>query len=324
LTSRTVEEATCSGLVYLLGKQGADGRWFDFNVLPTPQSSDTLVTAYVGNSLIPALNATRYSGLKESLSRASNWLINNVNSDFGWGYNNNGPDSDADSTAQSLLFLTSLDEPVDARSFERLLNFQKEDGGFSKYIVQDGEKSWGDSQPEITPVALLALLSRLQLDHESIRRGTQYVLEHRGADGFWQSFWTDTYLYSTELNLKFLRKIGKPVDATSFEINKLVMKNSFELSLAGECLILVDYPQAKPLLEQLTSKLLLLQLPDGSWRESPIARLTSRTSHRPWAEPDNGSLYTDWNRVYTTATAVRFLAEYGIDQHLIESHLEEG
>lgn len=303
----SVSESIYSGLVYVLGKQGADGRWVDFALPPGPP--DIWVTAYVGYSLAHVARIASDEGLNESLSRASNWLIENMRADFGWGYNNK-TETDADSTAHGILFLASLGKSVDYSSFSQLMDFQKEDGGFCTYIIRHGENSWGDSHPEITATALTALLNKLEPDHEVIRKGASFVLKNRGVDGLWPSFWTETFLYSTAANLRFLSRIGKRVDAASFNVARIQTRNCFELALAGECLMLIDYPEAKVLLESVASRIVSLQQPDGSWREAPIVRLTSTDSHTPWIDVNSGRLYVDWNRIFTTATVLRFLGQY--------------
>ncbi len=304
---KTIDDALSAGLAYILGTQNKNGSWLDFYLLPGP--SDIWVTAYVGYSLTQVAKVVSENRLRESLSRARDWIASSMNADFGWGYNKK-TDTDADSTAYSINFLASLGESVDNRSFTRLRGFQKGDGGFCTYLLTDEGHSWGDSHPDVTPVALLALLNKLEADDEIIVRGARSVLKNRGADGFWQSFWFDTPLYSTAVNLKFLDKIGKRIEATKFNLSHIETMSGFELSLAGECLIMIHDPDAKSLLDSVSSRLGSLQQPDGSWKEAPILRVTSTNSHRPWVEANSGNLYPDWNRVFTTGTALRFLAGY--------------
>ena len=202
-----VIDTICSGLVYLLGKQNAKGQWLDFNLPRGPR--EIWVTAYVGDSLTYAGKVVSDDGLRESLSKAADWIVKNMNNDFGWGYNTRTV-TDADSTGHSIIFLASLGRQVDDGSFNRLMDFQKHDGGFCTYLVGDESNSWGDSHPDITPVALMALLNKIKPDNDVVRRGATYVLDHRGADGLWQSFWTNTFLYSTAANLLSLIHISEP------------------------------------------------------------------------------------------------------------------
>jgi hypothetical protein len=87
--------------------------------------------------------------------RADAWLRASEFPDGGWGYaEQTGPD--ADSTSLALLFLRTRGGNV--TSERRLCTYQQPDGGFSTYGQDASHGSWVQSHPDVTAIALLALL----------------------------------------------------------------------------------------------------------------------------------------------------------------------
>jgi hypothetical protein len=305
-----IREAIHSGLSYILNRKTNEGNWEDFR-LPGLGTSDAWVTAYIGFSLSHLRSIISDKKLSQSLLTACDWLSGDVNPDFGWGYND-AAGTDADSTAYSILFLDSLGKDIDNRCFTCILNHQQQDGGFSTFVNLDKMDSWGCSHPDVTALALLALLVKFDHNNEMIRRGKKYVLMNRNIDGTWSSFWWETSLYGTWANMRFLHTIGERLD-TDFlakDIQRINQLNCFELSLLGESLVLSEHPSVKPLLKQTVANLVSFQASDGHWKGEPILRSTCNWSHRPWMEEDSGNLYADQNRLFISATVLRFLGNY--------------
>ena len=118
------------------------------------------------------------------LSLAGNWLLDHVFEDSGWGYNSL-VGSDADSTAYSILFLNSITRQVPEAAFAHLSQYQSPAGGFSTYRSIDMPDSWTVPHPDVTAMALLALLAKPILNHNSLQTGIDYVLKEKTSDFHW-------------------------------------------------------------------------------------------------------------------------------------------
>jgi hypothetical protein len=193
-----------------------------------------------------------------------------------------------------------------------MVDFQRLDGGFSTFKISDRNDSWGISHPDVTPIVLMALLTKFNSDHERIKNGKRFVLMGHNENNIWPSFWWDTFLYSTSVNMHFLKIIGEQLDAEKLfnGIRDLQLKNSFEVALLGECVAATNHPSVKLILDKIALKIISLQVSNGSWREGSILRLTYNSCHKPWIEENNGVLYTDCKRLFTTVTCLGFLAHY--------------
>ncbi len=340
-----LEQAIAAGLGYILSRQAGDGSWTDWD-LP-PGSSAPWTTAYVGyklRTLPPDLKARA----APHLAAAARWLADQAFPDGGWGYNALvGPD--ADSTAHAILFLASVSQPIplaDATTqnaspvrstavrpvpeaaYARLASFQNPDGGFATYLRTFQPNSWNASHPDITPMALLALLTHPAGTYrEPVRQGMEYVLRQRTASGLWHSFWWRSCLYGTEASLALLDADGlqatspaAPFPATLAQIEP---DNAFEVALLLSGLLYGSYgppgssvsgePRpaipsgARDIARDLAGRLVREQQSDGSWPSAPILRITRRDCYDPWACGDAGPLYADPHRLFTTATAVHAL-----------------
>jgi hypothetical protein len=305
-----VELAITAAGRYLLAKQSADGAWRDF--LTEPGVADAWTTAYVGLCLLTLPRDARTGDWQPSLERAANWLAGQINRFSGWGYNAKCP-PDADSTAHAILFLRHCGVGVPLQAYRRLLSFGRPDGGFATYLVPSAEDSWGISHPCVTPVVIHALLTCLACDAPPIVRSIEYIRVGQEANGMWHSFWWSTPLYSTAVNLQAAVELGLDIERTSLtrSLEALRLDTSFDLALLLRCLA-----SAGQLAEaaRVTESLLRLQEPTGGWPSSPILRVTRRSCFAPWHERDPGILYADQECLFTTATALRSLADWHRDQ----------
>jgi len=299
-----------SGVAYILSRQDDDGSWVDWQ-LP-PGESRLWTTAFVGcklRSLPEHLNPN----IAPSIHTAARWLLHNRCDDGGWGYN---PlvGSDADSTAYAILLLSQSAEPIPEASYTRLREFQGSDGGFSTYLPYDNPNSWTVSHPDVTPVALLALLTRYSRDEVFIQRGLDYALQQRTKAGLWNSFWWESFLYSTEANLSFLNAIGRFVDTadTKESLARMRSDKPFEVALQVSALLSsgITAPETElgGLIDQYAHQLVTKQRGDGSWGTEPILRLTNRDCYEPWRSQESGMLFSDPNRLFTSSTVLAALS----------------
>jgi hypothetical protein len=299
-----LRQSIASGLDYVLGLQAGDGCWTDWE-LP-PGSSSTWTTAYVGYQLrsLPADDRVRAAG---PVRLAARQLLAKQFAEGGWGYNEAvGPD--ADSTAFAILLAASAGETPLEEAYTRLVAFQCPDGGFSTYPFQGERNSWVVSHADVTPIALFALLTKYPLGSSVVSRGLDYVLLNKTSAGLWNSFWWDSYLYSTEANLSLLRALGIPIDpgATQKSLLREKPQSAYEMALLISSLISLGCDaSAWESVEQLTAQ----QQPDGSWKSQPILRVTRRDCYEPWRCANPGTLFADPKRLFTSATVIAALSK---------------
>jgi hypothetical protein len=309
-------------LGFLLRHQSPDGSWSDWDLPPGP--SDCWTTAYIGRRLAAATEPLLSTSTAARRAAAA-WLVERQLAGGGWGYNDSvGPD--ADSTAYALLFLSSEPVAIPSAGYERLLEFQRPDGGFSTFLSDEGLGSWGVSHPDVTAVAARAMLSVSGSDVALPGTGTgpapdrlsgldgalRYIFRERNADGTWDSFWWSSPLYTTAAALSLLRATGSAFDAalTRSALSRVHAGNAFERALLLDCHLqtLVDLGGSQA--PQLVDALIAEQLPDGSWPSVPILRLTNRDCFDPAGQDDAGPLFADPGRLFTSAVVLGALSRF--------------
>jgi hypothetical protein len=305
-------QAIDKGTEFLLQQQALSGAWMDF--LAKRGVSDSWVTAYVGECILQVFPRSVASKRDMALNRACEWLRGVMRPDGGWGYNDNCP-ADSDSTAHSVLFLHGCGWSVPDVCYKRLLEFQKEDGGFATYERHNVKHSWGISHADVSPVVLRSLRTRLPPNHSAIQRGYEYVLSQLRQNGLWQSFWWLTPLYSTLVNVRLLEEAGISYDKARvwqavLEYGALAEMplpgDAFQTALMGE--ILAILVPGSPQGIQIGCALVEFQLSDGSWDTSAMLRITNRRQVEPWMDRGCGGIVTsDQRRIFTTATVLRCL-----------------
>jgi squalene cyclase len=299
----TLDQAIAAGLDYILTLQSADGSWTDWD-LP-PGSSPSWTTGYIGYKLryLP-----QHLKLKAAphLIAGSQWLLLNQFTDGGWGYNR-AVGTDADTTSFAILFLASSGQQVPVAAYTILAHYQSPDGGFSTYLPEGESNSWAVSHPDVTPLALLALLTQPTPDRHALDHGLEYVLRQKNPDGLWNSFWWDSFLYGTEASLSFLRAHGTAIAAPS-GLSLVQPANAFEGALLISSMLYIDPSGFRKTIRDLADKLKTEQQPDGSWKTAPILRITRRDCFEPWASGNPGPLFADPHRLFTTSTVLHALS----------------
>jgi squalene-hopene/tetraprenyl-beta-curcumene cyclase len=300
-----LEEVMSTALSYILSLQAYNGSWTEWAL--SPGSSATWTSAYVGFNLrlLPRDLAAQAA---PSLATAARWQSENIFADGGWGYNAAVP-SDADSTAYAILFLASVNLHVPIAAYTLLASFQCADGGFATYRPIGQPTSWEVSYPDVTAIALRAMLTHSAPDHDLIRRGIEYILRQRTPLGLWNSFWWDTCLYSTEASLSLLNATGIKVPPSP-ALAQIKPSNAFETALLTLSLLQADPNGMNGAIRDLVERLVCCQQPDGSWETAPILRITWRECYEPWVSTNGGQLCTESSRLFTTATVLRALASY--------------
>ncbi len=240
------------------------------------------------------------------INAAARWLSENEFAAGGWGYNE-AVGADADSTSCAILFLASAGQPPAPAAYAFLAKLQCADAGFSTYLPFGPPNSWNVSHPDVTPMALRAMLTHPAPDRGAIRRGIEYVLRQRRATGLWDSFWWASCLYGTAASLSLLNAAGIEMPPST-ALSRLEPANAFEAGLLISSLLYADRDGSHVLLGELVDKLVSRQQTDGSWNTGPILRVTRRDCYEPWACDDAGPLYAEPNRLFTTATALHALA----------------
>jgi hypothetical protein len=225
----------------------------------------------------------------------------------GWGYNSKCP-VDSDSTALSVLFLTARGNLVPDECYHCLLSFQREDGGFSTFKRLDPSNAWGVSHSDVGPAVLLALLTKLPLDHLAISRGLAFSVTMLRREGLWSSYWWTSPLYATLANVVLLEQTRVPyardIVVRAFR-NIVLPTNPFELALLGEAISILDPGNSR--IFEVARVLTKAQASDGSWSASAdILRVPDPGSG--FANSTSHVTALDDHRLLTTATVLRCLS----------------
>jgi hypothetical protein len=287
---------------FMVRRQSPEGAWWDFRL--DPGVADSWITAYIGVCL-SAAPPEYASQLARALRNAGHWMEHQRRAERGWGYNAACP-PDSDSTALAVLFLTALSRHIPAEVYRWLASFQQSDGGYATYLREHMAGSWSVSHPDVTPIVLEALRTRAP-DAPYSALGLRYVLSQQLSSGLWPSFWWTTNLYGTAANVRVLKRAGLLSDDSRVRraVCDFDASDAFQIALKGETLLELD--GCKELVLELSERLLQQQGRDGGWASAARLRETHRCLTRPWESAYSGEIVPDSRRLFTTATAVRFL-----------------
>lgn len=316
---KAIEEATD----YLIGMQGSEGNWTDFQL--DIGSGSSWVTAYVATAL------TRVSGAETSVEKACQWLVKNLREGRGWGFNESVP-TDCDSTAWSLLALSSagFEIPKDIKTLLR--QYRTKEGLYRTFVGHPEMGCWCEAHIDVTAVALRALCI---MGGESIQRlyATVYKLIEVGENDGWHAYWwkSDIYaisqvlealslFFSKRLTLKRIntrathqietrllwRRANVLYNACEAELdNDWYEEDPFELALRIKALIYTD--GIKQSIFKRVHRLIELQEQSGRWRGKEKLRVTNRSVSRPWEDENSGPLFIDQSAIFTTTTGLEVL-----------------
>ena len=282
----TIESSIEAGLEYLSRqrKEGVYAETFGFR----HGDSTAWSTCYVGRLLYeidPKM-------AKESVAS----VLDRQNGDEGWGYNESVT-SDADSTANAILFLQKcgVSDEILNKGKELILQHQHSNGGISTYTLDNlkkmgYERGGGWSAPHSCVTALAARV----LEGGDQERAQKFLLAQKKADGSYPAYWWASDLYSTFETMLSLS--GNAEMVSYFKSAKA--RSSFELALKIQALIL---SKEKP--DSEIGDLLKMQQSDGSWPSSEILKIP-RPHVKPGEEVQDMEVVKDGNRFFSTANSL--------------------
>ncbi|MEU1279114.1 prenyltransferase/squalene oxidase repeat-containing protein [Streptomyces sp. NPDC005805] len=286
---------------FLLAHQDADGAWREnFNLRAGYSGSWT--TGYVGIRLRRAQD--RIHDVVPALKAATAWLSSQQQEDGGWDYNHNYRRNDSDSTGHAAVLINRVAGVHHDRAAQRLLDFQREDGGIASFDGCDADDSWGCSHPDVTPIAVQALMTASQPDMAVVRRALAYLATYPRSASLWPSYWWTTPLYSTLFAVELLTEHAYPYDSTGVLEAAMAVedRSTFHLALRARLLKLLGDNRSA---EADVSELLTRQLHDGGWDAEPIMRVTEQDAMlSPSGHQLRGRLEFDRRRLFTTATVL--------------------
>ena len=170
--------------------------------------------------------------LKKEIRHKGDWSVKRPDLEpSGWAFEfDNDHYPDIDDTAQVLLALAhasatdeALQERVEHRAINWLVNMQSKDGGWAAFDVDndwqllnavpfaDHNAMLDPTCPDITGRVLEALCRRgFTLADETVGRGVEYLLKSQERNGSWYGRWGVNYIYGTFLALRGLRAAQAP------------------------------------------------------------------------------------------------------------------
>lgn len=278
------EIAVClqRGVDFLLSQQHDDGFWQDFQLPVGP--STTWVTALIAYQLTQLCQGDA----TDAAVRATDWL-QQAGADGRWGYNEK-VEADADSTAWVLRLFHVLNIPAFV-DVDFLLAHQRNDGGFSTYLAEDG---WGASHACVTAAVLLAL--RPTGRDDVIDNAHRWLSAARRDNDVWSGYWWSGPFYPTLLAVQALgesRQSEEYQQLLSTLPGLSVIRSTFELACALSLAIITG--EDVRLIQLLAERLCRLQRDDGGWPASACLRVTPHwLSSTEYLRPaELGNVYAD-------------------------------
>lgn len=341
IESTTLEDAINAALDFVCTSQLPEGHWIDWGL--TVGSAREYATACVGRALVDARDWP-HPRLTETLEKAGRWLLGQQQESGGWGWHQELA-ADADTTANSLLFLAQLEmSPVEALDAARrylLANQNPKDGGMRTYrlehiaaSLQDGNfwwpriplenyRGWLSSTTSLTALAIQALLYLDRPDDKpALGRMLDYLAATQDEDGSWPAYWWRGRSLSSHAALVALVMAGEKARASraaawflrqqrddgSWGDEEEAKGRPLHTALALQALLVAG--ERGEAAARGFAWLLERQQADGSWAPSPMLLVPDPDELRPWlpgARCQGRGM--DENRLFTTAAVLRALLE---------------
>ena len=329
--------AITSSINYIAVEQEKNGSWKDSPV--NTWLSGYWTTGYVLNAISFFKNELTE---KINVTKAIEYL--NKKNTLVWPYIEAWVE-DADSTNFALLGLIANNQNIAAEITE-LLNYQKEDGGFTTYnntpvlleSLNDPNikdvSGWTQSHVCVSAGTLLVLSKIKGFDSEK-NKLINYLLQNISENKLWNSYWWTSEIYSTSLIIEAsaalnnealnvavqqaitpLLSLQKANHLFADEFNEAHIFYS-ALVLNALCTSKTIFIQHQNKIHQLANAIINMQNEDGSWDSSYALRVPASTCLNPneipqWKKHDLGQnvIIEDIHRIITTATVAAALARY--------------
>jgi len=225
--------------------QGLTDMQFRYNGTTTMQNSpstvwDTALLAYtlqeagIAADHLTIRRAAAYL-LSKQQDKTADWSIHNPDTiPGGWGFSEtNTINPDVDDTTAALRAIRRLSNTnstyLDSwnRGLNWVISMQNNDGGWPSFekntnneiltwLALNGAKSAAidPSEADLTGRTLeyLGNFARLDIRHEFIKRGTNWLVRHQEKDGSWYGRWGVCYIYGTWAALTGLAAVGLPAN----------------------------------------------------------------------------------------------------------------
>jgi sporulenol synthase len=175
--------------------------------------------------------------LKRQHTKFGDWVIHNPTSiPGGWGFSDiNTINPDVDDTTASLRSISKMGTNHHAawsRGINWLLSMQNDDGGWAAF-----EKNTDTKLFEFLPIEKAQFIltdpscaditgrtleffgnyTNLFKDHQSIKKGVKWLLDHQERDGSWYGRWGICYIYGTWGAVTGLAAVGIPESDESIQ-----------------------------------------------------------------------------------------------------------
>ena len=298
-----VECAARHAVQFLLRSQDQDGAWRDFQL--NPGRAESWTTAYVGSCLLAARERWADLHVDERVDRGADFLYAS-RQPGGWSYNQRCA-SDADTTAQVILFFLRAGKPVAMRDFAALAKFQVADGHFATYRSCGGRRGWECGHAEVTAVAMQTIGKVIGANHSILRRAESGLQLHLNGGHAAESYWWLSRDYLPRELLILARSYPGAPELFVRSDRSLREGSVFDRALALEVCVMTDGFTEE--LDTAIAELVELQSTDGSWPVAPILRITDPHA-LDFDDPrfNQSVVAADDRGIFTSATVLRALA----------------
>jgi squalene cyclase len=281
---------------YLVGRQGRDGFWRDYE-LP-PGASTEWVTAFVGYALLGARSACAHT---DSFSRALSALRSSCRPS-GWGYNA-AVATDADTTAWAVRSFVRAHAELPIEPISCLEAYVGPGGGARTFVCGPRYGRWTIEHVDVTAVLGLAM-KEAGASGSALERVRRWTLDQRNGDGLWTSFWWTFDAYATARVLEFLAGTGG-IPGDVVEASRCYVEQRRDSATAMETAnLLMISSRAGACPDAWISSLLGRQRSDGGWPPSRVLKVPNQKT-----ASEDESAFEDGNGLMSTAMAVMALTE---------------